>query len=121
MADDILKQIANDPKFKESLAIELEDFKTLSVINKATESHRLFIKYKQFEEAMNFSGKTILDLDIENETLIEKLSSYVEYIQDEINKKVNYKKLNSSNEDDNKRIRRRLQQTLLKAKAITDK
>ena len=121
MADDIVKEIANDSVFKESLAIEYEDFKTLSVINKATESHRLFIKYKQFEEAMNFAGKTILDLDIENETLIEKLSSYGEYDLDEINKVMNYKKLNLSNEDHNKRIRNRLQKTLLKAKAITDK
>ena len=121
MADEIIKQIASDPDFKQSLVIQYNDFDSLSIVNKAAESNKLFVNYKKLEAAMHLAGETIKDLDIEVETVYEKLSSYGEYDQEEINKKIQYKKINSSNEEDNKRIRNRLPQTLLKAKTITNK
>ena len=91
MADEIIKQIASDPDFKESLVKQYNDFDSLSVINKASESSKLFVKYKQFETAMKVAGETIKDLDIEVETLHETLSSYGKYDQEEIDKKYNIK------------------------------
>src|SRR5271156_710103 len=105
MADEILEQIAKDPNFAESISSEYNDFKSLSVVNKAAASNKLFIKYKQFENAMNIAGETIYDQAIKINTLEDEFKNYGEYNEEEIKQKVKYKKINNSNEEKNKIIR----------------
>ena len=120
MADEIIEELSSDKTFNDKLLLEFNDFNSLSITSKAAASNTIFIKAKQYEAAMKIAGETILDLDLENDELKEKLYSYGEYNKEEINKKVQFKKLNGSNEDNNKRIRKRLLRTLEKSKSITE-
>ena len=91
----------------------------MSIINKAEASKRLFLNLKKYESAMMIAGDTIYEQSLEIDELTNKLQSYGDYDENEINEKVQIKKLNTTNENKNRIIRERLRQTLSRAKAVT--
>ena len=108
MADDILNQIKNDPKFYQDISKEFKNIKEMQLVNKAALSEKLFVNYKKVEKAMEIAGETIYDLSLENDELISKLEEVGTYDKEIINKAVKFRKLNSNNDDKNKVIRERL-------------
>ena len=121
MSDEIIQQIGNDQNFIVSIRDEYQKFDEMSLINKAEAGKKLFIKFRQYEEAVQVCGNTIYDQCLEIGELKDKLTSFGEYNELEIKAAIQSKKLNTDNETKNKIIRDRLQQTLTKSKALTDK
>ena len=121
MADEIIQQIGTDPNFIKSLKPEYEKFNSMTTVNKAEAGKKLFLNIKKYEAAIQICGDTIYEQCLEIEELTSKLNSYGDYNENEINEKVKFRKLNTNNDNKNKIIRDRLQQTLLRAKAVTEK
>ena len=121
MSDEIIQQIGNDQNFIVSIRDDYQKFIEMSLINKAEAGKKLFLKFKQYEEAVQICGDTIYEQSLEIDELKDKLISFGEYNELEIKTAIQSKKLNTDNETKNKIIRDRLQQTLTKSKALTYK
>ena len=121
MSEEIIEQVSNDVDFYKEIKEEFDNFNTLSVMNKSAVAPKIFLKYKQLEKAMEIAGDTIYNEINKNEVLQEKLEKIGEYNEDEINKLCIFKKTNTTNQDKNNKIRKALQQTIIRSKMITDK
>ena len=121
MSDEIIKQIGSDQNFIVSIRDDYQKFNEMSLINKAEAGKKLFIKFKQYEEAVQICGDTIYEQSLEIDELKDKLISFGEYNELEIKAAIQSKKLNTDNETKNKKIQDRLLQTINLSKALTDR
>ena len=121
MADEIIEQIGKDPNFIKSIKPEYDQFNSLALVNKAEVSNKLFVKFKQYETGLQIAGETIYEQCLEIDELKNKVISYGDYNENEINEKVQFRKLNTNNENKNKIIRDRLLQTISRSRALTEK
>ena len=97
MADQIVEQIGKDPNFIKSVTPEYEKFNSMSLISKAEASKKLFVNFRKYKMAPQIASDTIYEQIIENNELKDKLTSYGDYNEQEINQNIQSKILNSSN------------------------
>ena len=121
MADEIVEQIGKDPNFIKSIKPEYDKMNSMALVNRAEVGNKLFVKFKQYEAAIQIAGDTIYEQYLEIDELKNKVISYGDYNEQEINKNVQFKKLNTNNENKNKIIRDRLLQIISRSRALIEK
>ena len=121
MADEIVEQIGKDPNFIKSIKPEYDKMNSMALVNRAEVGNKLFVKFKQYESAIQIAGETIYEQCLEIDELRNQIISYGDYNENEINTKVQFRKLNTNNENKNKIIRDRLLQIISRSRALIEK